>query len=107
MKYKFRFCAESVHHPLWSYDWITERILDCLKCKTIPIYIGCFNIEDKLPPELYIDLTKFNNINDAIKSILDISEEEYERRTTLGLQFYNDCKIGNISDIEKVLKDLN
>lgn len=106
-KYKFSLCLEPMYHEIWSYDWLTERMLDCFKMKTIPIYLGCFNIEDKVPKDFFVDLRKFNNINDAISSIKNIGENEYESITENAYQFYNDCKIGNISDIEKILGELN
>ena len=107
MKYKFRLCLESTFHPLWSHDWVTERIFDCFKVKTIPIYWGCYNIEEKVPKELFIDLREFKDINEALNFAREISEKEYATKTELAFQFVNDCKIGNILEIEKILKELN
>jgi len=106
-KYKFCLCLEPMYHEMWSHDWVTERLFNCLKMKTIPLYYGCYNIEDKIPEESFIDLRKFDNINEAILSIKDIGEEEYNRITDASYEFHNDCKIGYIPDIEKVLKYLN
>ncbi len=106
-KYKFCMCFESMYHEIWSYDWITERIFNCFKVKTLPIYWGCYNIEKKIPEETYIDLRKFKDINEAILSVVDIDEQEYNKKTNLGYQFYNDTKIGNILEIEKTLEELN
>jgi hypothetical protein len=105
--YKFCLCLEPMYHELWSYDWLTERIFDCFKMKTVPIYLGCYNVEDKVPQELYVDLRKFKGINEAINSIKEISEKDYYRMTELGFEFYNQNKIGNILEIEKTLKELN
>jgi hypothetical protein len=106
-RYKFCLCLEPMYHQLWSWDWLTERLLDCFKMKTIPLYIGCWNIEQKIPDEIYIDLRKFNNINDAVDSVKNISKDEYDKKTNMAYEFYNDCKIGNILEIEKVLESLN
>tara|TARA_B100000131_G_scaffold237265_1_gene229328 strand:- start:2343 stop:3218 length:876 start_codon:yes stop_codon:yes gene_type:complete len=106
-KYKFCLCLEPMYHEVWSYDWLTERMLDCFKMKTIPFYYGCYNVEEKVPNELYVDLRKFKNMNDAILSIKNIGEKEYNEITDRAYEFYNDCKIGNILEIEKVLAALN
>lgn len=106
-RYKFCLCLEPMYHELWSFDWLTERIFDCLKVKTIPLYFGCYNVEEKIPDDLYVDLRKFKDINEAIDSVKNITEEEYRRITDLGLQFYHQNKIGNILEIEKILKELN
>lgn len=106
-RYKFCLCLEPMYHHLWSWDWMTERLLDCFKMKTIPVYIGCWNIEQKIPDEIYVDLRKFYNLNDAINSVKDMSKYEYDKKTNMAYEFYNDCKIGNILEIEKVLKSLN
>lgn len=105
-KYKFCLCLEPMYHELWSVDWLTERIFDCFKMKTIPIYLGCFNVEDKIPEGLYVDLRKFNNINEAISSIKDISMDEYVEKTNMAYEFVQQNKIGNILEIEKVLSQL-
>lgn len=106
-KYKFCLCLEPMYHELWSYDWVTERIFDCFKMKTIPLYYGCYNIEDRVPENLYVDLRKFDNINEAIISIKDLSEVEYNKQVEEAYIFQSESKIGNILEIEKVLSNLN
>lgn len=106
-KYKFCLCLEPMYHELWSYDWVTERIFDCFKAKTIPLYYGCYNIEDRVPEDLYVDLRKFDNINEAIISIKDLSEVEYSKQVEEAYTFQGESKIGNILEIEKVLSNLN
>ena len=107
MRYRFRLCLESTYHPIWSHDWITERIFDCFKVKTIPIYWGCYNIEEKVPKELFVDLREFENVNDALNSVREITEQEFNDKTEKAYQFVNDCKIGNIQKLEEILKELN
>ncbi len=58
-EYLFNFCPENTYHPLWSYGYFTERIFRCFRAKTIPIYIGCYNIEDYVPKDLFIDFRDF------------------------------------------------
>lgn len=58
-QYKFCLCLESTYHPLWSFGFLTERIFNCFKTKTIPIYMGCYDIEDYVPKSYFIDFRKY------------------------------------------------
>jgi hypothetical protein len=58
-RYLFNFCPETLFHPFWSNFWCTERIFNCFKAKTVPIYIGCYNIEEIVPKEFFIDLRQY------------------------------------------------
>ena len=58
--------------------WITEKLIDCLVTKTIPIYWGCPNISE------YFDTTGwiiFNDLND-LKHKLSLLDESYYSRYT-------------------------
>lgn len=58
-KYRYSLCLENCYHPLWSRGYVTERLPQCLEARTIPIYLGCHNIEDYLPSDCYIDMRRF------------------------------------------------
>ena len=48
-------------------NWFTEKVIDCFQTKTIPIYIGCPNIDK------YFDTRGMiicNNINDLIQKTI-------------------------------------
>jgi hypothetical protein len=57
--------------------YFTEKILDCLLLKTIPLYWGCSNIGD------YFDIDgiiPFNNVDDLIYISNNLTEEFYESK---------------------------
>jgi len=57
--------------------YFTEKILDCLLLKTIPIYWGCSNIGD------YFDIDgiiTFNNVDDLIHIVNNLDEDYYESK---------------------------
>lgn len=58
-KYRYTLCLENCYHPFWSRGYVTERLPECLETRTIPIYLGCHNIEDYLPSSCYIDMRRF------------------------------------------------
>jgi hypothetical protein len=60
--YKFNVCIENLQHP----NWFTEKLIDCLRTGTVPIYWGCPNISDYFNTEGFIIV---NNLNDIINEL--------------------------------------
>jgi hypothetical protein len=101
-KYKFVLTLESTYHELWSYDWITERLWNAFKSKTIPIYYGCYNIEDKVPVDLFIDLRKYIDKYDVLSKILkSYSKQQYIDQTEKAFEWYETNKPCKTSDFEQ------
>ena len=102
-EYKFNICFENYYHPLWSWDYITEKIYDCFSAKTVPIYYGAYNIQLKIPNELYIDYRKFKSdeeLNDYLKTI---SKNQYEDMVESAYELYQEV---DFTDYIKVIKDV-
>lgn len=79
-RYKYSLCFENTNHPEYSAGYISEKILDCLETRTLPIYLGCANIEKYVPPECYIDFRKFSSyadLNDFLHHLSDTAYETY------------------------------
>jgi hypothetical protein len=56
-------------------NYFSEKLIDCLSTKTIPIYNGCPNIED------YFDQTSFlifNSLDELVQIIENLKEDHYE-----------------------------
>lgn len=107
--YKFVLSLESTYHPMWSYDWITCRLFNAIKAKTIPIYYGCFNIEEHVPSEFYIDFRKYvnNDIKGLKKEMDSYTKQKFEDQTEKALEWYEKkCDWGKTPDIENVLAGL-
>jgi hypothetical protein len=107
-EYKFCLCFESTYHPFHSYDFITERIFNCFKSKTIAVYYGCFNIEDYVPKNLFIDYRDFDGDSTALsKRLMEMSESEYEDIVDSAYKWQETNNIGSIRDLEEILSSLD
>lgn len=66
----FHICVENNN----CKDYFTEKILDCIVSKTIPVYYGCPNIGD------YFDIKGMiivDNLDDCIEKVNKLTEEDY------------------------------
>lgn len=105
-EYKFCACFESTYHEYWSWGFITERILNCFKAKTIPIYIGCYNIEHFVPSKYFIDFRRyFRNYNKLYEILKVFSKQQYEDIVEEAFQWVKTQRIGNVEDLEKVINE--
>jgi hypothetical protein len=103
-KYRFCWCVEPMYHYLWSVDWVTERLWNAFKCKTVPIYYGCYNIESKVPKELYIDYRDFSSLSELSDYIKNFDKNKWIDMTEKAYNwYYNECKISKLSDLEQIL----
>jgi hypothetical protein len=76
--YKFSIIYEN------SIDrgWITEKIFHCFYSGTVPIYLGCPNIQKKIPKNCFIDLRDFKSFDELcifLKKINNIKFEKYQK----------------------------
>ena len=66
--------------------YFTEKILDCLLLKTIPIYWGCSNIGDFFNIE---GIIKFENIDDFIYISNQLTDKYYDSKKKIITENYN------------------
>lgn len=93
---QFHICIENVKRR----NWFTEKLIDCMVTKTVPIYYGCPNVEDWFDTRGFIIIDSLDEIINACNSLdentynkmLPYVEENYRR----GLE---------LSDISVVLKN--
>ena len=78
-QYKFAICFENVYHPFWSRGYVSEKILDCFMAETVPIYLGCYNVEDYIPPGLFIDFRQFKDYRELDEFLHSISDDDYQK----------------------------
>lgn len=86
---KHRFCLvfENVYHPLWSWNYVTQGIYDCFKAKTMPIYMGAYNIDSIIPPTLFIDYRDFRNANELSEFLMEFDDSVYKDRVEQAYRF--------------------
>jgi len=56
-------------------NMFTEKLIDCFKTKTIPIYYGCVNIEKYFNPK---GIIRFNNIEEFNDIMLNLNPSVYD-----------------------------
>lgn len=71
--YKFNICIENLQHP----NWFTEKIIDCLRTGTVPIYWGCPNIGDFFNTK---GLIIVNSLEEIIDVVNNLSDDDYTSR---------------------------
>ncbi|WP_173179008.1 glycosyltransferase [Desulfosarcina ovata] len=77
--YRYSLCFENIYHSKWSKGYLTEKILHCLMCGTVPIYLGCSNIENYIPRNCFIDFRDFSDL-DALDSFLgETNDDQYQK----------------------------
>ena len=104
--YLFRLCFESTYHPMWNWDFMTERLLDCFKTKTVPIYFGCYNIEQHVPKALFIDFRDFKSDMELSEYLLSFPKNKYIEMTEAAYEWVKTSKLGSVEDLEIILKEL-
>ena len=104
-EYLFCFCPENTYHSLWSHGYLTERLLRCFRAKTVGIYIGCFNIDELVPKDLYIDFREFYGDYDRLADyLINFPKEKYLDMTERAYKWYKIHRIGLVEDFESMLK---
>ncbi len=76
-RYRYCLCYENINHPDLARGYV-DKILDCLEARTIPIYLGCPDIEDHIPPDCFIDARKFRNYRELDDFLHDLDDRSYE-----------------------------
>ena len=80
---QFHICIENTKRN----NWFTEKLMDCLQTKTVPIYYGCPNIGNWFNLDGFIIVDNLENIITACNSLnensyqemLDAIEENFEK----------------------------
>lgn len=62
---QFHICIENTKR----INWFTEKLIDCLQTKTVPIYYGCPNIGDWFDTRGFIIVNDLNEIVDACNNL--------------------------------------
>jgi hypothetical protein len=71
---QFHICIENSQET----NYFSEKLIDCLYSKTIPIYWGCPNIGDWFNTD---SIFIVNNLEELISKVNSISEKTYEKLT--------------------------
>lgn len=73
-KYRFAICYENArNYP----GYITEKIFDCMIAGAVPVYWGAPNVATFIPPDCYIDRTRFASEAELYAHLRTMSAQEH------------------------------
>lgn len=112
-EYKFCVALESTWHQFWSVGFVTERILNCFRAGTIPVYIGAYDIERYVPTDLFIDFRDYwpslkagRDYDRLTHDLETFPKDKYEDMTGRAREWVKTCRVGSIPDLECTLRSL-
>ena len=93
--YKFSYCIENAkNYP----GYITEKIFHCFFSLTVPVYLGCPNIIDHIPNDCFVDMRKFENIDNIHYFLKNMTDKDYEQYQVSIKKFLNSKKFTQFSN---------
>jgi hypothetical protein len=87
--YRYALCYENV---VGFPGYISEKIFDAIRCKTVPIYWGDLAIEKYIPEKIIIDRSKFGSDEDLADYLVSVNRDEYNEYITNGAKFMKSDK---------------
>jgi hypothetical protein len=81
--YDFALCFENAYIK----GWLTEKLFECLRVGTIPIYWGATDIEELVPPDCFIDMRQFTNYSELLECLKALDRETVRRYREAGRAF--------------------
>lgn len=106
IKYNFSYCLE-------NYDgqngYITEKIFDCFKCLTIPIYKGHKNTINHIPKNTFINYDDFKDLRELNYYLINLSYKEileFQGNIIKYLNTENAKKFSNEYTTNQIIKNL-
>lgn len=76
---KFVFALENTHDQHYSLNYLTEKIWHGFLSYSVPIYAGAWNVHEMIPPDIFIDLRKFDmDPKKVIDHCEKMSDTEYQ-----------------------------
>lgn len=88
-KYKFHICYENCVNDC---GYVSEKIIEALIAKTVPIYRGNIKIEQYIPEACFIRGEKFNNYNDMARYLKTMTEIQWQKFIDAGQEFLKSQK---------------
>lgn len=66
-EYRFSFCSENSIQK----NYISEKFWDVILTNTVPIYLGCSNIDEYIPSDYYINLNQYGDDIDVMSDLIN------------------------------------
>lgn len=97
--YKFSICIENSKID----NWFTEKLIDCFKTGTVPIYWGCPNIGDYFNTDGFIIV---NSLDEIINVVNNLSDEQYYSKMSYIEENFNKSSEYGSNLFERVDKEI-
>lgn len=78
-RYRFALVIENQYAP----GWVSEKLLDALRCNVVPIYYGAPNIARYVDPDAFIDGRRFQTVEALAVYVQQMDEADWRA--------YRDC----------------
>jgi Glycosyltransferase family 10 (fucosyltransferase) C-term len=101
-KYKFNICFENMAYP----GYVTEKIIDSILGRTIPVYLGAPDILNYVPADVFIDATQFHTIKDLVAYLLMLDEGQANLIIESGQRFLS-SPAGLKFSYQSIAKEIN
>jgi len=103
-KYKYSICFENM---CGVNGYITEKIFDCFFAGVVPVYWGAEDIESYIPTDAFIDMRKFENIEQMQEFIEGICEEDYNNYLKAAAKFLESDAFINKFSVDAYIRSIS
>lgn len=83
-QYTFAICFEN----MVLAGWVTEKIFDCLRAGTVPVYLGAPDIDEWVWPECYVDMRRFADYDELGEFLHALSPSEIQEYRDAGREYF-------------------
>ena len=74
--YRFALCYENTAK---QPGYVSEKISDCICARCVPIYYGSEGIEERVPPECFVNAKRFMSLDEMKDFMLSMTESEHQK----------------------------
>lgn len=103
-EYMFCYAAECIADDFWGHDYLTERVFNTFKSKTVLIYYGATNVQELLPEHIFVDVRKFPDMGQLSEYLIELSydKERYNEMVNEAYQWNIQTLLGDIRVHEQI-----
>jgi hypothetical protein len=83
-QYRFGLCYENMRG---APGYVTEKIIDCIRSGTVPVYLGAPNVADYVHADAFIDRSQFDSDAELIDYLLAVDVAGFWRFREAGQRF--------------------
>jgi hypothetical protein len=98
IKYRFNICPENTYDPIYSYNYLTEKLPHSIISGTVPLYLGCYNIDQLAPKNSFFDLRNYIDerkqlkTKDLLSAIKAYNKNDFENYQKAAFEWLKDPK---------------